>query len=113
MRTNRPSSVKVDWTNRGRPWQRRCRLVIYVTDSELADVHQLAEAWGCKASAAAWGILAERLARYRRQGARLGPHGLALAALAGTLRLPVDWRRWRGPHGVAAGLDPGPAADDA
>lgn len=90
--------------------------MVYVTDAELSDVHQLADAWGVKASAAAWAILAERLDRYHRRASRLpqlGDVGLALVALAGVLRLPVDWKRWRGWHGQRSSLEDRAGAGDA
>lgn len=79
-----------------RPWVRRRRLVLYVTDRELADVRRLAAAWDVSAAAAGWAILAERLARWRKaepQLGRVGFHLVAAASMAGMVFRPRAGRR--------------------
>ena len=47
---------------------------------EADDLETIAEGWGVPVATAAWAIIVEQLARWRRQAPDLGPPGLAIAA---------------------------------
>ena len=53
---------------------------------EADDLEAIAEGWGVPVATAAWAIIVEQLARWRRQAPELGPHGLTIAAAVTVLR---------------------------
>ena len=53
---------------------------------EYADLEAIAEGWSVPVATATWAIVADQLARWRRQAPELGKHGLAIAAATTVLR---------------------------
>ena len=76
-----------------RPWVRSVPVKSMFRPPEYTDLEAIAEAWGVPVATATWAIVAEQLARWRRQAPELGKHGLAIAAAVTVLRLKDDHRR--------------------
>ena len=77
---------------RGRPklpaeLRRDCPIMVRFREREARDLRTIADEWGVYPAEAAWGLLADCLARLRRRSAELGPSGLALAASRAIARL--------------------------
>ncbi len=65
----------------------RCRPVkAMFRPPEHDDLQAIAAAWGVPVATAVWAIVADQLARWRRQSPELGEHGLAIAAAMTVLR---------------------------
>ena len=67
-------------------WVRTERLRISFYPREMEYLEAIAEAWGVPVATAAWAILHDQLARFRRQQPNLGPTGLAIAAALAVTR---------------------------
>ena len=72
-----------------RDWVRSVPVKAMFRPPEADDLETIAEGWGVPVATAAWAIIAEQLARWRRQAPELGPHGLAIAAAATVLQMPL------------------------
>ncbi len=76
-----------------RDWVRSEQLRLTFRPGELADLAELARHWGVPVGTAAWAIVHERLAGWRRWRVELGAPGAALRAGLEVLRAgsrPVD-----------------------
>jgi len=70
-----------------RDWVRSVPVKAMFRPFEADDLDTIAEGWGVPVATAAWAIIAEQLARWRRQAPELGPHGLAIASAITVLRM--------------------------
>lgn len=70
-----------------RDWVRSVPVKAMFRPFEADDLETIAEGWGVPVATAAWAIIAEQLARWRRQAPELGPHGLAIASAITVLRM--------------------------
>jgi hypothetical protein len=70
-----------------RDWVRSVPIKAMFRPPEADDLETIAEGWGVPVATAAWAIIAEQLARWRRQAPDLGPHGLAIAAATTVLQM--------------------------
>ena len=78
-------SIRLDVTDRD--WVRSVPIKAMFRPPEADDLETIAEGWGVPVATAAWAIIAEQLARWRRQAPDLGPHGLAIAAATTVLQM--------------------------
>ncbi len=69
-----------------RPWVRSVPIKSMYRPPEYEDLEAIAEGWGVPVATAVWAIVADQLARWRRQAPELGKHGLAIAAATTVLR---------------------------
>ena len=78
-------SIRLDVTDRD--WVRSVPVKAMFRPPEADDLETIAEDWGVPVATAVWAIIAEQLARWRRQAPDLGPHGLAIAAATTVLQM--------------------------
>jgi hypothetical protein len=69
-----------------RDWIRSESIRLTVRPGELADLVEIARAWGVPLSTAAWAIVHEQLRAWRKRSVDFGESGLAIAASFAVLR---------------------------
>jgi hypothetical protein len=99
MNTPDPTRVAEHPLRSLRPWVRSRPLRTMFRPREYADLVAISKAWGVPVATALWAIVADQLARYRKQAPELGEHGMAIAAGLTVTRCATDEAVRRGRAG--------------